>query len=334
MSPIPRHRPAPDPDPAGTASDRPSPAAPAAPPGPADTAAPTTPPADAGHDPQAPTEHRPNPWRAVLPDLAAFALGLGLAYALAWQTADLVWSLWLGSLVIGYLTILTTLGSAGLTWLRLCRHPDLTAGHRAPLALGGILAGLFTLAFFSVHFCGFHAGHSVFLNSFFPLEGAPKDGFGRAFVNPPLLWLMAWRHLVRPYGLFLIPAILTERDAILGPILRAWRTPLDATSPAPGALQPPGTARATTPPDEAPRRKPAPQGLNEAMVRPYANVIRMHLLIFFFAFCHAVKLDSFIVYAVVYAVYFFPWRTVKALRPARRRGAAQAPGRRNPTLKT
>ena len=321
-----RHSPRPGPDPTGTAPGRPTTTAAAAAPGLADNTAPTTPPGTAGRDPQAPTKHRPSAWRAVLPDLAAFALGRGLAYALQWQTADLVWSLWLGSLVIGYLTILTTLGSAGLAWLRLCRRPDLTAGHRAPLALGGLLAGLFTLAFFSVHFCGFHAGHSVFLNSFFPLEGVPKDGFGRAFVNPPLLWLMAWRHLVRPYGLFLIPAILTERNAILGPILRAWRTPLDATPPAPTAPHPPGTARAATTPDETPRRKSTPQGLNEAMMRPYANVVRMHLLIFFFAFCHAVKLDSFIVYAVVYAVYFFPWRTVKALRPGnRRRRAAQAP---------
>jgi hypothetical protein len=34
----------------------------------------------------------------------------------------------------------------------------------------------------------------------------------------------------------------------------------------------------------------------------------MHLLIFFFAFAHFAGLDNFAVYAVVYAVYFFPWR--------------------------
>ena len=37
----------------------------------------------------------------VLPDFAAFALGLSLAYGLDWQTTDLVWGLWLGSLVLG-----------------------------------------------------------------------------------------------------------------------------------------------------------------------------------------------------------------------------------------
>lgn len=41
---------------------------------------------------------------------------------------------------------------------------------------------------------------------------------------------------------------------------------------------------------------------------PYVNVVRMHLLIFFFAGAAAIKLESFAVYAVVYFVYFFPWR--------------------------
>mgnify|MGYP001545246846 FL=1 len=37
----------------------------------------------------------------------------------------------------------------------------------------------------------------------------------------------------------------------------------------------------------------------------------MHMLIFFFFFAHFAKLESFAVYAVVYAVYFFPWRLLR-----------------------
>ena len=114
MSPTSRHNP-----PTHTVPSRP---APTPRPGPADAL--TTPPADADAQAgQTAPAHRPT-WQAVLPDLLAFALGLGLAYVFRWQTADLVWSLWLGSLVIGYLTILATLGSAGLVWLRLLRHPE------------------------------------------------------------------------------------------------------------------------------------------------------------------------------------------------------------------
>ncbi len=49
---------------------------------------------------------------------------------------------------------------------------------------------------------------------------------------------------------------------------------------------------------------------------PYKNVIRLHLLIFFFAFASFAKLESFWVYAVVYAVYFFPWRLVRRVKAA------------------
>ena len=47
--------------------------------------------------------------------------------------------------------------------------------------------------------------------------------------------------------------------------------------------------------------------LRDPFTRPYLNVIRMHLLIFFFGACHVLHLESFLIYAAVYAVYFFPW---------------------------
>jgi hypothetical protein len=56
--------------------------------------------------------------------------------------------------------------------------------------------------------------------------------------------------------------------------------------------------------------------LGGGMMEPYKNVVRMHLLIFFFAFAHFARLENFFVYAVVYAVYFFPWRLVKKAKPA------------------
>jgi hypothetical protein len=50
------------------------------------------------------------------------------------------------------------------------------------------------------------------------------------------------------------------------------------------------------------------------MVKPYLNVIRLHVLIFFFAFAHHMRWESFAIYAVVYAVYFFPWRLLSGAR--------------------
>jgi hypothetical protein len=51
--------------------------------------------------------------------------------------------------------------------------------------------------------------------------------------------------------------------------------------------------------------------LGDPFVRPYINVIRMHILIFFFALYHALQVESFLVNAVVYLMYFFPWKAFR-----------------------
>jgi len=54
-----------------------------------------------------------NPEGAVvlgfIPNLAAFFIGLGIAYFNNWEVRDLVWSLWLCSLVLGFLTLLAAM---------------------------------------------------------------------------------------------------------------------------------------------------------------------------------------------------------------------------------
>jgi hypothetical protein len=138
--------------------------------------------------------------------------------------------------------------------------------------------GLFMLAFFTVHFGMFHFVHSVFLNSFFPIKNA--HGFPG---------LAVYAEVFRRYWPFVFITAMAERAAFCAP------------PPAP-----PDTA--VTPEAIARRRA---QAANSGMAAPYKNVIRMHLLIFFFAFAHFVHLENFAVYAVVYFAYFFPWRLLK-----------------------
>jgi hypothetical protein len=52
----------------------------------------------------------------------------------------------------------------------------------------------------------------------------------------------------------------------------------------------------------------------------------MHLLIFFFAFAHFARLDNFLVYAVVYAAYFFPWRLLRDSSVESAKGVADLRG--------
>lgn len=244
--------------------------------------------------------------RRILPDILAFAIGLALAYYLEWETTDLVWSLWLCSLVLGYTTILATIASGGYILANAVKHIDPIRKHRKPVMIAGIGGGLFFLGFFSLHFCGFHAGHSVFLNQFFPVEGMPKDGFGAAFMNPPLLWMLVFTHLVQPYGIFIIPALIAERKHVFKPLTRAVSLVQ--------AIRSGVAANNEINIGVVSARIKEQKFFHDVMGRPYINVVRMHLLIFFFAISHFLKMDSFIVYAVVYSVYFFPWGEIRELR--------------------
>lgn len=194
-------------------------------------------------------------WLSAWPDALAFAAGLAVAWFAGWSTKDLVWSLWLASLVIGY---------AMIVWMIF---------SRAFGSVGLMVGGLFLLAFFTVHFGMFHFVHSVFLANFFPVGERSES-----FIN-----LSLYAEVVQRYWLFLPVAALAERDHFrLPPAVNSQEAFAAFTD-----------------------KK------SNALMAPYKNVIRLHLLIFFFAAAHFLKLDHFLVYAVVYAVYFFPWRLLK-----------------------
>ena len=99
--------------------------------------------------------------------------------------------------------------------------------------------------------------------------------------------------VARRYWWFLPAAFLAERGAFL------------TESPSPER------DRSVTAAAIAARKLDNANRFSVGMMAPYRNVVRMHMLIFFFAFAHAAGLESFPVYAVVYAAYFFPWRLVR-----------------------
>lgn len=90
--------------------------------------------------------------RVFGPNFLAFGIGLALAYFLKWELADLVWTLWLSRLVVGYVTILTRIAGAAYFGLRMMKHPEFDPSHRMGMIAGGVGFGLFYLGFFSLHF--------------------------------------------------------------------------------------------------------------------------------------------------------------------------------------
>jgi hypothetical protein len=233
------------------------------------------------------TESVVDNWISAWPDAVAFGVGLAVARWAGWSSGDLIWSLWLSSLVVGYSTILWMIGQPAVALLRVSWR-DRELAHDIPRALpvlwGIVCTGaLFFLAFFTVHFGMFHYVHSQFLMYFFPISTAggvvPRGGTNMA----------VYTEVLRRYWVFLPSAFLSHRAVFLRKPLPLGRD-LSVTS----------------------------LGANKVgglMTEPYRNVIRLHMLIFFFFFAHFAGLENFAVYTVIYAVYFFPWSRLQRGAP-------------------
>jgi hypothetical protein len=219
-------------------------------------------------------------WLAAWPDALAFVLGLAVARWAGWHTGDLVWSLWLSSLVVGYATILWMIcqPAAALVLASWRERALMGSSPRTLITLWLIVAGgvMFFLGFFTVHFAGFHYIHSQILISFFPING--ERGMDAS--------MSTYGEIVRRYWVFLPSAFLAHRAAFL-------RKPLSLSR------------------DMSVASLGGSKKLGGLFSEPYRNVLRMHLLLFFFFFAHFAGLENFAVYAVVYAAYFFPWRLVR-----------------------
>ena len=102
-------------------------------------------------------------------DGLGFALGVGYAWWVGWRVAELLWSLWLSSLVFGGVWMLLTVLRAR------ARDADTRLS-----SLRSMQASL--LLFTALHFGGIHFVHSLFLIIFFPLL-PPGFGFGEHYLQ-------------------------------------------------------------------------------------------------------------------------------------------------------
>lgn len=151
-------------------------------------------------------------WTSSWLDAVAFALGLAVAWWTGWNAGDLVWSLWLSSLVVGYSTIVWMIGqpAVALAWTAWRERSSVGADLRSLIVFWLLILGgaSFLLAFFTVHFGGFHYGHSQFLISFFPND---LPGAGRM----SQAGMSTYVEVARRYWPFLPSAFLAHRAAFL-----------------------------------------------------------------------------------------------------------------------
>ena len=248
----------------------------------------------------------PRSWSSALPDLVAFLVGLAVVWVRGWSTTDLIWSLWLSSLVVGYALIVWAVVQPALELLGLgWRHRDeveaspawRNTGERTLLLGLALLGAAFYLAFFTTHFGGFHYIQSQFLLSSYPL------GFEFHQMNRATL-----AEVVRRYWPALPSAFLARRYAFTRRAFGGTRR-LDARAVA-VAREAGGT------------RNRWDEMMESRVSGPYLQVMRMHVVIIAFSALHAARRESFAVFAAVYALYFFPFRLLRRQPVA---DAARAP---------
>jgi hypothetical protein len=223
-------------------------------------------------------------WLSALPDAVAFAFGLAVARWAGWNTGDLIWSLWLSSLVVGYSTIVWIIGQPAVAMGRVIWRSttDPLSSLRTVFMLWALILVIaaFMLAFFTVHFGGFHYVHSQLLLHFFPINapgGASPGWAGKA----------TYVEIFRRYWIFLPSAFISHRAAFLHKPLALDQDRWLNTFVGAGNKS------------------------RDIFAEPYRNVMRMHALIFFFFLAHFAGLENFAVYSVIYCVYFFPWRLIR-----------------------
>jgi hypothetical protein len=234
----------------------------------------------------------PRSWSSALPDLLAFAVGLAVVWVRGWSTTDLIWSLWLSSLVVGYALIVwavlqPALELLGLAWRHRAKVEASPAWRdprqRAMFFTIALVGAALYVAFFTLHFGGFHFIQSQFLLDTYPL-GFPYHEMNRATLA----------EVVRRYWVALPSAFLARRYAFTRRMFGGSRR-IDDPGPLPAR-------------ERAESRSRWDEMANSRVTGPYLQVMRMHIVIIAFGAVHAARRESFAMFAVIYALYFFPQR--------------------------
>ncbi len=133
----------------------------------------------------------------ILIGLICFLITLIMASVQQWVVTDLVWSLWITSLTLGYTYLLSNIVvngiQQGLEQSENVLIDRLLFSQNTHLRwVIAIIGALFILIFFSLHFGMFHFIHAIFLNSFFPLLSATPDGIPNVFALIQTSLLRYW----------------------------------------------------------------------------------------------------------------------------------------------
>ncbi|MEE9912750.1 MAG: hypothetical protein K4571_13635 [Deltaproteobacteria bacterium] len=272
---------------------------------------------------------------SFLPEIGLFAISVALAAYFEWTAKDLLWSLWISSLTVGYCTILAGIGrnlfqgniadDAGTGKDGAALNPSKKVSQNAGAVMAAFfllpMAGFFGFSIITLiyalfaglsigvavirHWSGDHENAAIrFLMNF--IVNLPATAFmlgfftihfgGFHFVHS--MFLNGFFPLVpgEPFGQSLDSTFGMFFTLISVSIVSYW--PFIVTSAA---------ASISDITHAAGGKK------GDLFFDPYKNVIKMHLMIFIIAFMGAGGLNQYILYATL-VIYFFPFSRVFTFR--------------------
>jgi len=157
----------------------------------------------------------------MLLDLIAFLFWLFISYYMEWKVGDLVWSLWLASLVLGSLNILLNFAAGFINLCILSIHDNRKIADLAPSVAIFFGIGVFCFVLISFIFIAFHALYVIILLGIFPLEGIPRHFKESNVIDVIMSSLLV---LINEYWPFIISAIIFERDKVFKFIINSIRS--------------------------------------------------------------------------------------------------------------
>lgn len=227
-----------------------------------------------------------NSWiKSYFTELFLFSFSLAAAYFIGWSNTDLIWSLWITSLVVGYVTIFRTTVAPLTLLAKLIRSPEdgkkfreLPATTKLKIAifvLFFIPISLFYVVFLSFHFFFFHFFIAYWLQGLMPHSGITDildDANGGQFY----VYFQIIKTLLLSYWIIVIEKLIFDYRT-------NWKS---------------GSNKAT----------PVQQNFFsfEGLTRPYVQVMRILALMLLLFWLHETGINQYLIYAVIFSLFFFP----------------------------
>lgn len=222
-------------------------------------------------------------------ELSLFFFSLATAYFMGWNNTDLIWSFWITSLVVGYVSIFRTsaepifiLAKSILNPVEIKKFRELQTIEKLKIFIFVLIfipVSLFYIVFLSFHFCIFLLLIAYWLQVLMPhskITDILANGNGDGFY----IYIQVIKTLFMSYWIVIVGKLIFDYRTF-------WKS---------------GSNKVT-------RIKKARSNeffSFEGIKRPYVQVVRIIILMVLLFWLNSIEVNQYLIYVVIYSLFFFP----------------------------